>query len=123
MIIGFTGHRDRTCPPAALDAMRDQFPGAVWLHGGATGFDSQVEEYAKAHSIETRVIRPDYARYGSKMAPLRRNEEIVAQCDLLVACFDGRQKGGTFFTIGHARQIGRRLVIVAPMAKTPAAPH
>ena len=103
MRIAFSGHRDKQATAAALDAVRAIDPLAVWVHGGAIGFDQQVETYAKAHAIRTEVIRPDYARYG-KGAPLKRNHAIVDGADMLVVCYDGRKSGGTFYTLSLARR-------------------
>lgn len=108
MRIAFTGHRDKTAPDNLFTDLALEFPGATWVHGGAIGFDSQVEAAAKQHRIITEVIRPDYKSHG-RGAPLVRNKTIVDSCELLVACFDGRTTGGTVFTINYAR---RRLLPV-----------
>jgi hypothetical protein len=42
MLIVFTGHRDRTASAADIHAIEAQYPGAVWMHGGAKGFDTQA---------------------------------------------------------------------------------
>jgi hypothetical protein len=97
--IAFTGHRDKHTTNEFLDCLpRD----ALWVHGGAIGFDSQVENYAEQHGIKTQIIRPDYKKYGKK-APLIRNKDIVKDADLLVACYDGRDYGGTLYTINIAK--------------------
>ena len=101
MIIAFTGHRDKQTTEEFLDMLPKD---ALWVHGGAKGFDSQVENYAQRHNIKTKVIRPDYNKYTPKAAPLIRNKEIIRGADLLVACYDGRLYGGTFYTINLARQ-------------------
>lgn len=102
-MIGFTGHRDKIAKVADLQALRDQYPNATWIHGGAGGFDTQVDGFAKAHGIICRVMRPNYARHG-KSAPLVRNREIVDGCQLLIACYDGRKSGGTYYTITYAQK-------------------
>ncbi len=40
--ISFTGHRDKQCDEADLSALWKEFPGAVWVTGGAIGFDRQA---------------------------------------------------------------------------------
>jgi len=106
MIIGFTGHRNSTCDPSILEDLATEFPGATWVHGGAVGFDTQVSAFAVAHAIAEIILRPDYDRYGSKLAPILRNKDIVARSELLIACYDGRKKGGTFATLEEARRRG-----------------
>ena len=114
MRIAFTGHRNREAKTADLDQIpRD----AVWVHGGARGFDTQVDEYAREHGIELDVIRPDYARLGDK-APLIRDRQIVDGCDVVYALYDGRPGGGTAYTVRYALSHGKQ-VIVIPDRATP----
>jgi hypothetical protein len=101
MIIAFTGHRDKHTNEDFFDCLPAD---ALWVHGGAIGFDSQVENYARRHNIKTKIIRPDYQKYG-KRAPLIRNHEIVSGANLLVACYDGRITGGTLYTIKLAKSL------------------
>lgn len=111
MVIAFTGHRDAHTAPASLDEILRQYPGAVWRHGGARGFDSQVSAFACARGIAEEVIKPDYKSHD-RAAPLIRNRQIVAGAALVVACYDGRQSGGTAFTVAHARRVGVQVVLV-----------
>jgi hypothetical protein len=108
MIILFTGHRDKHCNSKDLEKYRDFDPTALWIHGGAEGFDTQVENFAKQNNIETEIYYPDYAKYG-KYAPLERNLVMLKDCNLVVACFDGRKSGGTYFTIRHGEEMGLRV--------------
>ena len=105
MRIAFSGHRDRLAPISTLEDVCNSYPGAVWVHGGAGGFDTQVETFARSHSIKTEVIRPNYEKFG-KAAPLKRNQAILEGSELLVACYDGRTSGGTFYTINLANKTG-----------------
>lgn len=107
VIIGFTGHRDCTAAPELLHALAQEFPGALWKHGGAIGFDTQVKQFALQYGaqyggIEQDPILPNYAVYG-KAAPIVRNHLIVDASDFLVACWDGRTTGGTFETRKYAQ--------------------
>lgn len=121
--IGFTGHRDSMTYHRELERIHDIYPGAIWVHGGAAGFDTQVGEYARMNKIKCEVIRPDYKRYPAKIAPLKRNEQIVDSVEVLVACFDGRLRGGTYQTINYARSKGKPVVFVAsrPFTEEPSA--
>ena len=111
--IGFTGHRDTLADVVELVRIRLDNPAAVWVHGGAKGFDSQINSFCKVHDIETQIIKPDYERYG-RPAPLIRNREIVDSCSVLVACYDGRKSGGTFYTINYAIKVGRITIFINP---------
>ena len=113
MHISFTGHRDKLANNSDLDMIATKYPGAIWVHGGAIGFDTQVENYARSRGIKTIVIRPDYSKFG-KRAPLVRNDSIVGLGDVLVALYDGRIGGGTYYTIKKAKEIGKIVLIWNP---------
>lgn len=113
MVILFSGHRDRRASNSDLEKIIDCYPGAVWLHGGAIGFDSQVDFIAKKNGIQTQIIRPDYGLFG-KADPLRRNDQMIKLCDLVIALYDGRKSGGTFYTIRKAREMGIKVIIIQP---------
>lgn len=112
MYISFTGHRDKFCSEGDFDKLLQAYPDSVWIHGGAIGFDTQVENYAKKHGIKTIVIRPDYERYG-KRAPLIRNDEIINRGDILVALYDGRIGGGTYYTVKKAKELGKKIILIS----------
>ena len=114
MMIAFTGHRDRQITTDELEQIAAAHPGATWVHGGARGFDSQVETYARARGIPTVVIRPDYKKLG-KPAPLILNRKIVDMADALYACYDGRQTGGTLYTLRYAQKRGKPVHILSPV--------
>ncbi|HIZ54736.1 MAG TPA: DUF2493 domain-containing protein [Firmicutes bacterium] len=76
------------------------------ISGGASGIDRQAEICARANHIPIRVFLPDYRRYPPKIAPLLRNQQIVAACDLVLAIWDGRSRG-TKYTIEYAQKIGK----------------
>lgn len=111
MIVSFSGHRDATTTVEVLDEIKVLYPGAMWRHGGAIGFDAQVNKYAKHHGIAREIVKPDYKRYG-KAAPVIRNEEIVKGSALFVACYDGRQKGGTYDALKKAERLGVPIKLV-----------
>lgn len=117
--IGFTGHRDRLSNPGSLRRLEERYPGATWVHGGAIGFDSQVDaiarELGKVEGETLIVIRPDYKQYRPTVAPLIRNRQIVDMSDFVVACFDGRKKGGTRQCTDYARDVGKRVEFVTPI--------
>jgi hypothetical protein len=105
MKIAFTGHRNRTAENKHLEKLARKYPDALWIHGGAVGFDSQVERIAQQIGIKTLVIKPDYQKHGRK-APLIRNHDIVTGAYALVVLWDGREYGGTFYTMNLAREAG-----------------
>lgn len=50
-------------------------------------------------------------------APLIRNQAIVDRVDRMVACYDGRKKGGTLFTINYAHKVHKPVEYVTPTIK------
>lgn len=113
--VGFTGHRDKRVKESELDRIRDLYPGALWVHGGAIGFDSQVDMYARKHDIGRCVYTPCYWMHGPKLAPIIRNAEIAANSDILCALWDGREYGGTYDTIKKARKSKLDIILLEPL--------
>jgi hypothetical protein len=90
-----------------VEALAQEFPGAIWIHGGAPGFDLQVNTLAahvgKRYGIQTWIWRPDYQHYPPKLAPIVRNFAMIDwRPDLLVTLWDGRRYGGTWRTRQYA---------------------
>lgn len=85
------------------------------ISGGAKGIDTVAEQYAVAHGIESRVFKPDYARFG-KTAPLKRNEEMVELADIVLAIWDGKSRG-TKHTVDYATKIGKEIKVVTVTTK------
>ena len=81
------------------------------ISGGARGVDALARKYAQLHGIPCLEIRPDYARYG-KGAPLRRNLEIIARADMVIALWDGKSTG-TAYTIARCEAAGKPLKLIA----------
>jgi len=108
-IVMFSGHRDRVCNEVDLFDVDLRAPGAIWIHGGAKGFDSQVDTYARQHDIPVLAFPPDYKNYPPQDAPLVRNYRMLELADLVVLCYDDRPTGGTAYVFTHA--MARKLPI------------
>lgn len=81
------------------------------VSGGATGADSLAQAYGASRGIPVKIILPDYPRYG-RGAPLHRNEQIVAECDTVIAFWNGKSRG-TKHTINIAEKLGKPTVIIS----------
>ena len=79
--------------------------------GGANGVDSIAEYYARANKLNVEVYYPLYKKYG-KRAPLIRNNEIVKNCDAVLAIWDGESKGTTY-TINKAKREKKKVMVVS----------
>lgn len=80
------------------------------VSGGAKGVDSCAEEYAERHNIKLTEFLPEYNRYG-KGAPLRRNMQIIAYADEVIAFWDGKSRG-TEFVIDKCREEGKKITVI-----------
>ncbi len=79
------------------------------ISGGAKGIDTCAEELGKRLGLKVTVIRPDYQRYG-RSAPLRRNNIIIEEADMILAVWDGESKG-TKYVIDKCTKLGKPLII------------
>ena len=64
------------------------------ISGGAQGADSLAEKWSIQNNVKITVIKPDWLKYG-KGAGIKRNEEIIKNCDFCIAFWDGKSKGTT----------------------------
>lgn len=62
------------------------------ISGGAKGPDSFGENWAKKNNIPIKVFKAEWEKYG-KSAGFRRNEDIIANCDVCLAIWDGKSHG------------------------------
>ncbi len=82
----------------------------VIVCGGANGVDRLAEEYADRHRISKIVLQPQYEKYG-RAAPLKRNEDMVNTCDMILVLWDGVSKGSQY-TIEYAKKLGKPLRVI-----------
>lgn len=84
-----------------------QFPReTVFMHGGATGADSQVARYIREANLPCEVYLPAYGAVQDYSAPIMRNLFMLElQPDRVVAFWDGRSPG-TGFVLREARRRG-----------------
>lgn len=116
MNLGFSGHRDKKADYWQIKDIMEFYNPELIIHGGAkTGFDRQIYLVANRLEYKQKIFRPDYNKFFYKVAPLRRNDLIVEKSNLLVVLFDGRQSGGTFYTINKAKEKGIDIVYLNPM--------
>lgn len=74
------------------------------VSGGAKGVDTCAKEYALTHNIKLTEFLPDYKQYG-RGAPLKRNLEIIAYSDMVLAFWDGTSRG-TKYVIDNCKKHG-----------------
>jgi hypothetical protein len=62
------------------------------VSGGARGADTFAEQYAKENGIVSIVYKADWDTYGKK-AGFLRNVDIINNCDVCLAFWDGESRG------------------------------
>lgn len=62
------------------------------VSGGAIGADKLGEEYARENKIPIEIFYPNWNKYG-KRAGILRNYDIIKNCDLVIAFWNGISKG------------------------------
>ncbi len=80
------------------------------VSGGAKGCDTLARNYATENKLKITEFLPDYAKYG-RGAPIRRNADIVAYADVVIAFWDGKSRG-TRNSIETAKAMGKEVIIV-----------
>lgn len=74
------------------------------VSGGAIGVDTSARKYAISHGIKLTEFLPDYDRCG-KVAPLKRNIQIIEYADIVLAFWDGKSRG-TSYVIDNCKRLG-----------------
>ena len=115
-----------------------RFPDAVFITGGAPGVDLWAAEVWSEMGLDWCLIKPcadhgvgvwsdqllkkrdELAKKAKKVKVLmpkyrngclnKRNEWMVNKADLVLALFDGRQRGGTKHCLSYARQQNKRII-------------
>lgn len=90
-------------------------PGTEIVSGGAPGVDRAAEQAAKAHGLKTYIYPAEWSKHGNG-AGFRRNHDIVAAADRVVAFWDGKSNG-TQHTIRIAKEQNKPVEIIPPMLR------
>ncbi len=79
------------------------------ISGGAKGADTMGVQWANRNNIPTIVFYPDFKK--RKRAYHFRNRQIVKECDVLIAFWNGSSTG-TKYTIDFAKTMEREVIVV-----------
>lgn len=79
------------------------------VSGGAKGADSLGEKYADEYALEKIIFQADWDKYG-KSAGFRRNVDIIKNCDICFAFWDG-ESHGTKHDIDLCKQYNKKCFI------------
>ena len=83
------------------------------VSGGAKGIDTCAREYALAKGLKLTEFLPEYAKYG-RIAPLKRNLQIIDYADCVLAFWDGRSRG-TEYVIKQCREKNKKVTVMKPV--------
>jgi hypothetical protein len=107
-IIGSRGYNNYEQVSAILNEYKSQV--VLVISGGAKGADTLGEKWALENNIETLIFPADWDKYG-KRAGYIRNEDIVKNCDFVIAFWDGKSKG-TANSIALANKYNKPIKII-----------
>jgi len=87
------------------------------VSGGARGADSLAEQYATENGLRFQCFPADWGKFG-KIAGFLRNDDLVKNCDRIIAFWDGKSSG-TKDTIAKAERAEKpSYVILSEVQKT-----
>jgi hypothetical protein len=106
-VVGSRGWEDY----ARLEWVLDKYPASELVSGAAQGADRLAEVYAIKRRIPITIYEPNMTGGYDVREYHKRNQNIVENCDKLVAFWDGKS-AGTRGTIERARRAGKLLEVV-----------
>ena len=107
-IIGSRDFNDYELVKKTLDPVKDKI--TLIVSGGAKGADSLGDRYAQENSIPTEIFIPDWDKHG-RGAGYIRNKEIVSNCDVVIAFWDGVSPG-TQHSFKLSEQLNKPIKII-----------
>lgn len=81
------------------------------VSGGAKGVDTLAKRFSDEHSRHFICYKPDYSKWPGKIAPIKRNSQIVATAEYLIA-FPTDSSKGTWDSVGKAQLKGIPTTII-----------
>ena len=83
-----------------------------FVSGGCkSGADALIKRYCEEHEYNITEFLPDYSKYTGKVAPIKRNDEIVGYATHLIAFYDGVSRGtGYTLKVAEKKQIPIKIV-------------
>ena len=90
------------------------------LHGGAKGADQLAKQLATKLGARETEIHPDYKSHHPKLAPLKRNDEMIKMADAVIVIYapNQAQKGGSAYVAQQTIAAGKHLLEVLPDGTT-----
>lgn len=99
-----------------MNQIKEKYEIVKVISGGAEGADDYGEVWADNHNIEKQIFYPDWKKHG-KCAGFLRNIDIIKNCDMCVAFWDGKSHG-TKHDIDMCDEFGKTCIVVNFIEKT-----
>lgn len=109
MICGSRENFNKSLAISDILLILNRYSDAVFHLGGARGVDTIALEFCNTYKLSYVIHLPVYEKYG-KIAPLRRNEEMIKASDRIFAFWNGESRG-TWFVISRAIELNVPLVV------------
>lgn len=109
-IVGSRTFNDQNIFDETLIKLEEEYDIVTVVSGGARGADSMGEQYANQNGIDKLIFKADWKTYG-KRAGFIRNVDIIKNCDVCVAFWDG-ESHGTKHDIELCEQYNKKCYIV-----------
>lgn len=91
-IVGSRGYDDYFFIYFLVKELKNQYPGVKVKTGDAKGVDHYVIRACKELGVKYESIKADWKKYG-KAAGMKRNPDIIKDCNLVFAIWDGKSRG------------------------------
>jgi hypothetical protein len=88
------------------------------VSGGAKGADTLGELFAKKHNLETKILYPDWKKFG-RSAGFIRNKDIINECDIVFAFWNGASRG-TKNSLDIAERMHKKIILKKVADEIPA---
>lgn len=114
--VAIVGNRDFRNKSLVFNFVKQLPENTIVISGGAIGPDSWAEYAAERCGLETDIrdiegIRDGMPKDEFTKKAYERNMKIAEECDILVA-FICRDAGGSNWTAGYARHLGKPVLVV-----------
>ena len=107
-VVGSRTFEDRQLLEETLSTLEE--PITEIISGGAKGADTLAQQWADQHKIPVTVFQPDWQKFGRAAGP-KRNQQIIAACDVCIAFWDGQSKG-TKSSITLSKKAGKKTIVI-----------
>lgn len=113
-IVGSREYPDLAAVWTFVEKLAARKPDAVIVSGGARGVDTVAAAAGRFFDLEVKEWEPEWDRLGRYYAPIARNTQIVEDCDVLVAFWNGVSTG-TKDSLDKARALGKKVRVIKPV--------